>query len=320
MKKKITAILVWILCLIFLVLVTILVIKVHKETQVQLNDVYDRLAELETSNSKLRKKVTKIKKTIDELRSFTNTTQTENATLQESDQSSQIIQGDSIDIADLDAGNIIDISQIAWFNIDQYFQAYEIIEGDKVYNRIIGKSYQVNNNIALSDLRYLKILHYNFNGEVQIGELIVNVKLTDDFISIFKILFENRYEIQSMYLIDNYWTGEGASSDSASIDENNTSAFCYRTSTGGSSLSNHAYGCAIDINSQQNPYVTYDTNGNGICYHENARQYMNRTAGLDHVITHDDLCYQLFIARGFTWGGDWENGIKDFQHFEKSIY
>lgn len=38
-----------------------------------------------------------------------------------------------------------------------------------------------------------------------------------------------------------------------------------------------------------------------------------------HVITHDDICYQIFTNLGFSWGGDWERGIKDFQHFEKPI-
>ena len=81
-------------------------------------------------------------------------------------------------------------------------------------------------------------------------------------------------------------------------------------------LSKHAYGRAIDINSQQNPYVTYN-NGYGSCAHGNAQQYLDRSSGLPHVITHDDICYQIFTQLGFTWGGDWGNP-KDFQHFEKS--
>ena len=64
-----------------------------------------------------------------------------------------------------------------------------------------------NNDIGLADLRYLKVLHYNFNGNVQVGEVIVNAQLAEDFLSAFKSLYEEHYEIQSMYLIDNYWTG-----------------------------------------------------------------------------------------------------------------
>ena len=104
------------------------------------------------------------------------------------------------------------------------------MEGDSVYNRIYGKSYYENKNIGLQDLRYLKMLHYNFNHEIQVGEMIVNAAISRDVLSVFQELFAAEYEIQSMRLIDDYWTGDGDSSDSNSIDNNNTSAFCYRQS------------------------------------------------------------------------------------------
>ncbi len=54
---------------------------------------------------------------------------------------------------------------------------------------------------------------------------------------------------------------------------NNTSAFNYRVITGGTSLSKHAYGRAIDINPVENPYIkgattlppgsVYDPNAGG---------------------------------------------------------
>ena len=50
--------------------------------------------------------------------------------------------------------------------------------------------------------------------------------------------------------------------------------------------------------------------------HDNADDYIDRDTGLPHVITHDDLCYQLFKAHGFDWGGDWKT-MKDYQHFDK---
>ena len=31
-----------------------------------------------------------------------------------------------------------------------------------------------------------------------------------------------------------------------------------------------------------------------------------------------DLCYQLFIEHGFSWGGNWRT-TKDYQHFEKDV-
>ena len=215
-------------------------------------------------------------------------------------------------------GTVLTAEQTAVMNRDDYFKPYEIVVGDDIYNRINGKSYTENDSVPLESLRYLKLLHYNFEHQIQVGELIVNAARADEFIQIFKELYDAGYEIQSMYLIDNYWAGDGESSDNASIQVNNTSAFCYRVVTGGSTLSNHAYGCAIDINPQQNPYVYPDENGNETCYHENAREYVARDTGLAPVITQEDICCQIFKNHGFTWGGDWNYPI-DYQHFEKPL-
>ncbi len=211
------------------------------------------------------------------------------------------------------AGTVLDVGEIDFNNLGQYFKAYEI--SDEVLEFINGKSYRENPNVALTDLRYMKVLHYNFNHELQVGELIVAADLQSDFTGIFMELFEAEYEIQSMYLPDHYWTGDPTSTDSASIDVNNTSCFMYRPATGSSKLSKHSYGRAIDINPQQNPYVSY-TSGAPVWSHENANDYIDRTTGLPHVITEEDICYQIFIKYGFTWGGSWTN-IKDYQHFQK---
>ncbi len=211
------------------------------------------------------------------------------------------------------AGTVISATSIDFSNLSQYFTAYEI--SDEVFAFINGKSYQENPHVGLDDLRYLKLLHYNFNHELQVGELIVAADLQWDFIGIFTELFQAEYEIQSMYLPDNYWTGDPTTTDSASIDVNNTSCFMYRPATGSGNLSKHAYGHAIDINPQQNPYVSY-TSGSPVWSHENANDYIDRTTGLPHVITEEDICYQIFSKYGFTWGGAWTN-IKDYQHFQK---
>ena len=64
-----------------------------------------------------------------------------------------------------------------------------------------------------------------------------------------------------------------------------------REITGGGRLSNHAYGRAIDLNPQQNPYVSYST-GQPKWSHSNADAYIARDTGLPHVITHEDLAYK----------------------------
>lgn len=218
-----------------------------------------------------------------------------------------------------EAGTIVTPEEIAGAEPEAMFQSRPIVVGDEVYSRIYGNSYVENYDISLEQLRYLKVVHYNFNHELQIGELIVNAGLEQDYLEIFEELYEAEYEIESLYLIDNYWTGEGSSSDTASIEQNNSSAFCYRAVTGGGSLSKHALGCAIDINPQQNPYVTFDGYGNPSWTHQNANDYINRDSGLPHVITYSDDCYRIFTEHGFEWGGDWNNP-KDYQHFQKTVY
>lgn len=214
------------------------------------------------------------------------------------------------------AGTVISSDKIDRDNLSQYFTSQTIEEGDSVYDRIYGRSYVDNNNIGLDDLRYLKMLHVNFDGDYQVGEMIVNADVASEVLEIFEILCAEGYEINSMHLIDDYWAGDPDDSDWYSIDANNTSCFCYRTATGSGNLSKHALGRAIDINPQQNPYVTYDSDGVAHYSHDNASAYVyGRSSDTDHVITTSDRAYDLFTDYGWTWGGSWSSP-KDYQHFQ----
>lgn len=223
-----------------------------------------------------------------------------------------------ISLSGYSAGDVIGEEYIDKDNMWQYFVSYEIEEGGEVYSRIYGRSYVDNNNISLSSLRYLKLLHVNFNGEYQVGELIVNKSVADSVLEIFQQLCEDGYQIEKMHLIDDYWTGDAEGSDWNSIDHNNTSAFCYRPATGSGNLSKHALGLAIDINPQQNPYVTFRSDGTPKFSHDNAADYVTgRSSDMPHVITKSDEAYTLFTSYGWTWGGSWSSP-KDYQHFQIS--
>ncbi len=99
--------------------------------------------------------------------------------------------------------------------------------------------------------------------------------------------------------------------------DNNTSCFNYRTVSGKSKLSNHSYGCAIDINPLYNPYVR-TRDGKVLVSPQNAGEYADRSADFPYKIDREDLCYRLFTEHGFEWGGAW-NSSKDYQHFEKKL-
>lgn len=167
--------------------------------------------------------------------------------------------------------------------------------------------------ISYEDLRYMNILYYDFNGDVQTGELICNKAIAEDLIEIFYELYENEYQIESVRLIDDY-NGD----DTASMEANNTSCFNYRPVEGTSSLSKHALGCAIDINPFYNPYVVFNKGKAGETYISPAGSeiYADRSKVFAYKIDENDLCYKLFKEHGFTWGGNW-NSCKDYQHFQK---
>lgn len=185
------------------------------------------------------------------------------------------------------------------------FSADTIPEAVKL--RMTGRSYpEEDAGISLSDLRYLKLLYYDFGGRVRRGELVCNKAIADDLLYIFKELYKAKYPIASIRLIDDF-DGD----DQRSMEANNTSCFNYRTKTSGTSLSAHARGMAVDVNPLQNPYVKGE-----IVEPEAAREYADRTVDFPHKITDDDLCCKLFRSRGFQWGGAW-NSVKDYQHFEK---
>ena len=181
---------------------------------------------------------------------------------------------------------------------------------DEIKKIITGSSYpsESQDDITYEDLNYVKVLHYNFEGEVCEGELIVAADLADEITHIFYQLYLAEYPLTSIRLIDKFG---GSTGDRASMSANNTSAFNYRVVAGTHTLSNHAFGRAIDINPMMNPYVKGD-----YVSPKNGSAYADRSHIILGMIDKHDLCYQLFTENGWFWGGDWSS-IKDYQHFEK---
>ena len=200
------------------------------------------------------------------------------------------------------------------------FSKNYIYEGSNIYNYINNRTYKENPYIKLEDLRYLVLLYKNFKNQDSIGRMIVNEKIADDILEIFKKLYEYNYQINSINLIEDYWNKNGLESDRLSMKNNNSSCFNYREIEGQNYLSYHALGLAIDINPLNNPYIIekdgkldYSSLSKEELYYAN-----NRNSEIEHVITHNDLAYKLFKEKGFDWGGDWNSPL-DYQHFEKKI-
>ncbi len=201
---------------------------------------------------------------------------------------------------------------------ESYNEAFYYTElTEEIRERITGKSYpnisqaEEPLQITYEDLAYVHVLHYDFQAQIQEGELICNQAIAQDLVEIFCELFENQYPIEKIRLIDVY-----NADDEASMADNNTSCFNYRTVSGSTKLSNHSYGRAIDINPLYNPYVR-TRDGKELISPDNAVPYADRSADFPYKIDREDLCYRLFTAHGFEWGGAW-NSSKDYQHFQKN--
>ncbi len=207
------------------------------------------------------------------------------------------------------------------------FICSDIKENDEVYNRIIGKTYVANNDISLDDLVYIKLLHYNYDGDVVVGEVIVNKLIQEDIKYVFEKLFNLKYEINSMRLIDDYWiSGDDSATDRNSILHNNSSSFYYRRVKNQNTLSNHALGLAIDINPIENPYTPRNKDGSfdtSLLTEYELDKLVNRDDKKKenkHIITLDDEICRVFSDVSFECGGIWplqnDAWSCDWQHFE----
>ena len=207
------------------------------------------------------------------------------------------------------AGTCVSERAVQRFGIERCFTADTI--DDATFRRINGKSFKDNPHISRSDLRYLRLLHVNNDGNICLGEMVCNKAISTDLTDIFRQLYDARYPIERMVLIDNY-----EADDEQSMRDNNSSCFCYRVVSGSKVLSHHARGMAVDINTLYNPYVKVRQDGSRYIQPGTAEPYTHRERTFIYKIQPTDICVQLFLSHGFKWGGNWNNP-KDYQHFEK---
>lgn len=178
----------------------------------------------------------------------------------------------------------------------------------------------------MSDLTYVKMLHYNYDGDIVVGEMIVNKVIIDEVREVFSSLFMMKYQINSMRLIDDFWLGEALATDRNSVSHNNSSCFCYRRITNKANLSNHALGIAIDINPLDNPYTPRKKDGS---FDDSLLTDYEKSLLIDreekakhnpHIITLNDGICKVFSSVGYECGGIWplqsDEWSCDWQHFE----
>ena len=206
------------------------------------------------------------------------------------------------------AGETVTEEEVNQSGIDNFFTISEI--DDAIFARMYGKSFKEVCTLPRPELRYLQVLHYNTDGELQLGEMVCNRTIAVDLLEIFRTLYDARYPIGRMVLIDEY-----DADDERSMTANNSSSFNFRFIAGTQRVSKHGLGMAVDINPLYNPCVSSRT-GKTVIEPEAGAPYADRTKEFPCKIDENDLCYKEFIRHGFEWGGHWTS-LKDYQHFEK---
>jgi hypothetical protein len=164
--------------------------------------------------------------------------------------------------------------------------------------------------VALEHLAYVQLSYWGFDDKTHTGALIVNKDLAKEVIVIFKVLYQHKFPIQRMELMDSF-----KGDDNASMAANNTSAFnCREVTDRSGEYSQHSYGRAIDINPLINPYVK----GKKVVP-ATAAAYVDRNKPVPGKIIKGDIVYQEFIKYGWDWAGNWFD-VQDYQHFEKRAH
>ena len=166
------------------------------------------------------------------------------------------------------------------------------------------------NGPAKAKLAYLQVTHLDMERKPKTGEFIVHHELARDVMEISQDLFAAAFPIEQERLID-YWDAD----DERSMSDNNSSALCVRAITSGTTLSNHALGRALDINTKFNPYHNC---AKGIVAPAVGDKFLDRSRNVPGMIHDGDAVVKAFESRGWEWGGRWRDPI-DYQHFQKPL-
>jgi len=163
--------------------------------------------------------------------------------------------------------------------------------------------------VGLGDLRLLTVSHLGFDRETHEGELIVNKAAARPLSRAFRTMYANRFPIRHMRFSDFYGPRRQRPNDV-------TASFECRQAvpspcTGGKrtgTWSNHAYGLAVDVNPQENPYV-----GCGQSRDPKTKPFFDRSRHRPLMVTPRTV--HAFAASGWGWGGSWTGSTKDYMHF-----
>ena len=138
---------------------------------------------------------------------------------------------------------------------------------DSIWQHMQGRSYQPNPHIQRADLRYLRVLHYDYDGRTHQGELVCNKRIASNTSCFcYRAVSDTKHLSKHAYGL--------------AIDVN------------------PLYNPYVRYSKKDGHRIVEPATG---------VPYVDRKKDFRYKITTEDLCYKLFIKHGFTWGGAWRS-------------
>ncbi len=179
---------------------------------------------------------------------------------------------------------------------------------NRVWSSMVGRSWHSGCPVGRSELRWIRLNYWGYDGYRYRGELVVNARVASRAVNVFESLYRDRYPVRSMYLVDRFgWSSKlRGANDYRSMSAGNTSAFNCREVVGRPGVrSPHSYGGSIDLNPWENPYVTRRGTFPNSWWLSRSHPRVAWRSSAHPVV-------QIFSRNGFRWGG----GYRDYHHFQ----
>jgi hypothetical protein len=178
--------------------------------------------------------------------------------------------------------------------------------GDEQWKRIVEtRTWRPGCPAGRAQLRRLEVNHWDFQGKVRRGVLVVNADVAIDLAGMFTELFDSGFPIARMQPVEQF-----GGDVYKSLSANNTSAWnCRRPGQINAPVkdSPHANGRAVDINPVQNPWRDPRCD----CWVPSAR--FARTTTGPGVIRENSPVVSLFESNGWIWQNI---KVPDYMHFD----
>ena len=179
---------------------------------------------------------------------------------------------------------------------------------DRVWGQMTGRTWHSGCPVGRAGLRLLHINYWDYQGYRRRGELVAATGAIDNMAGALAAMYRKELPLRSLYREDRFGWSERlhGADDYKSMAAGNTSAFNCRGVVGRpGTLSPHAYGRALDLNTWENPYRSAQgTVPNTWWQHHSHPRVAWRSRS--HVVV------RVLARHGLRW----TYGLGDTQHFD----